>query len=91
MVVNYEPGVKNRVIEMAINGSGIHDTGRALKIDKNTVINTLKNKPSSLVQANPRIFELSARGELDVRLDEGCEAVVLCGQQIQPTPALVRR
>jgi len=27
---------------MAINGSGIRDTARVLKINKNTVINTLK-------------------------------------------------
>nr|WP_317451640.1 IS1-like element transposase [Methylobacter psychrophilus] len=35
-----ELGIKERVIDMAINGSGIRDTGRVLKIDKNTVINT---------------------------------------------------
>ncbi len=60
---------------MAINGSGIRDTGRMLKIDKNTVINTLRNKAISLVQVNPKIVELSANGELNVRLeDAGCEA-----------------
>ncbi|WP_256452032.1 IS1-like element transposase [Methylobacter sp. S3L5C] len=41
--------MKERVIDMAINGSGIRDTGRVLKIDKNTVINTLRNKAVSLV------------------------------------------
>jgi transposase-like protein len=68
----YEPGIKEQVIEMAINGSGIRDAGRVLKIDKNTVINTLKNKANSLVQVNPRIFELSASGELNVRLEASC-------------------
>ncbi len=67
-----EPGIKERIIDMAINGSGIRDTGRVLKINKNTVINTLKNKASSLVQVNPKIFELSASGELNVRLEEAC-------------------
>lgn len=66
----YEPGIKEKVIDMAINGSGIRDTGRVLKIDKNTVINTLKNRADSIVQVNPRIFELSASGELSVRLEE---------------------
>ena len=66
----YEPGIKEKVIDMAINGSGIRDTGRVLKIDKNTVINTLKNRADSVVQVNPRIFELSASGELSVRLEE---------------------
>ena len=31
-----------KIVEMAINGSGIRDTARVLKINKNTVINTLK-------------------------------------------------
>jgi len=40
------PGVKRQVVEMAINGSGIRDTGRVLGINKNTVISTLKkSKP----------------------------------------------
>jgi transposase-like protein len=38
----YVPGVKRQVVEMAINGSGILDTGRVLGINKNTVISTLK-------------------------------------------------
>jgi len=42
----YMPGVKRQVVEMAINGSGIRDTGRVLGINKNTVISTLKkSKP----------------------------------------------
>jgi transposase-like protein len=36
------PGIKEQVVEMAINGSGIRDTARVLKINKNTVISTLK-------------------------------------------------
>jgi transposase-like protein len=38
----YEPGIKAQVVEMAINSSGIRDTARVLKINKNTVISTLK-------------------------------------------------
>lgn len=37
-----EPGIKEQVLDMAINGSGIRDTARVLKINKNTVISTLK-------------------------------------------------
>jgi len=55
---------------MAINGSGIRDTGRVLKINKNTVINTLRCKADSIVQVNPKIFELSENGELSIRLEE---------------------
>ena len=40
----YEPGIKEQAVDMAINGSGIRDTARVLKINKNTVISLLKKK-----------------------------------------------
>ena len=40
----WEPGVREKIIEMAINGSGTRDTGRVLKISKDTVTNVLKKK-----------------------------------------------
>ena len=43
-----EPGIKEQIVEMAINSSGIRDTARVLKIDKNTVISTLKKKQIAL-------------------------------------------
>ncbi|MCB1713681.1 MAG: hypothetical protein KDK04_00315 [Candidatus Competibacteraceae bacterium] len=39
-----EPGVKTQAVEMALNGSGIRDTARVLKINKGTVISALKKK-----------------------------------------------
>ena len=38
----YKPGVKEQIVEMAINGSGVRDTKRVLKVGINTVIRTLK-------------------------------------------------
>ncbi len=38
----YEPGVKEQLVDMAINGSGVRDTARVLKISKTTVMDTLK-------------------------------------------------
>lgn len=38
----YQRGIKEQVIDMAINGSGVRDTARVLKIDKGTIISTLK-------------------------------------------------
>ncbi len=38
----YEPGIKEQAVEMAINGSGIRETARVLKISKNRLISTLK-------------------------------------------------
>ena len=46
----YQAGIKEQVVEMAINGNGIRDTARVLKIDKNTIISTLK-KANTLPQA----------------------------------------
>ncbi|MCB1921521.1 MAG: IS1 family transposase [Candidatus Competibacteraceae bacterium] len=40
----YFPEVKNKIIDMAINGSGIRDTARILDISPTTVINELKKK-----------------------------------------------
>jgi RNase P/RNase MRP subunit p29 len=42
----YEPGIKGQIIDMATNSSGIRDTARVLQISKNTVIRTIKKKPS---------------------------------------------
>ena len=38
------PEVKEHIIDMALNGSGIRDTARVLKISPTTVINELKKK-----------------------------------------------
>jgi insertion element IS1 protein InsB len=39
---------KNQVIEMAMNGSGIRDTARVLKISPTTVLNELKKNSQKL-------------------------------------------
>ena len=42
-----ESGMAEKIVGMAINGSGIRDTARALNINKNTVIKTLKKRKQS--------------------------------------------
>ena len=42
----YQPGIKEQVIDMALNGSGIRDTARVLGINMNTVMSTLKKSPN---------------------------------------------
>ena len=39
------PEIRRQVVEMAINGSGIRDTARVLRISPTTVIAVLKNTP----------------------------------------------
>ncbi len=41
------PEVKAKIIEMAINGSGVRDTARVLGISINTVISELKKKKNA--------------------------------------------
>lgn len=50
----YLPEVKQQMIDMAVNGSGIRDTGRVLGIGKDTVVRALKKKPQTLRSLTPR-------------------------------------
>jgi len=43
----YNPGVKQRIIDMALNGSGTRDTGRVLNVSKDTVTSVLKKQKNS--------------------------------------------
>ncbi len=40
----YLPEVKEKIFEMSMNGSGVRDTSRVLKISQNTVLSELKKK-----------------------------------------------
>ena len=40
----YSPGIKDKIIDMTLNGSGIRDTARVLELSINTVISELKKK-----------------------------------------------
>jgi len=42
-----KPGVKQQIVEMAMNGSGTRDTGRVLNISKDTVTAVLKKQKIS--------------------------------------------
>ena len=46
-----EPGIKEKVIAMVINGSGTRDTGRVLGIDKDTVTNILQKFSNCAVES----------------------------------------
>jgi transposase-like protein len=41
------PGVKQQIIDMAMNGSGTRDTWRVLGVSKDTVISVLKKQKNS--------------------------------------------
>lgn len=39
----YKPNVKEQIIDMAMNSSGVREASRVLKVGYNTVLRTLKN------------------------------------------------
>ena len=48
------PGTKEKILEMVMNGAGTRDTGRVLKISKDTVTSVLKkrrNLPSKFMKS----------------------------------------
>ena len=42
--------VKTQIVDMALNGSGIRDTARVLKVSPTTVINTLKKRTRAAIR-----------------------------------------
>jgi transposase-like protein len=42
------PEVKRQIVEMAMNGRGIRDTARVLRISKDTVLSALKKRQARL-------------------------------------------
>jgi len=40
----YNPGIKEQIVELTLNSSGVRDISRTLKINKNTVISELKKR-----------------------------------------------
>ena len=50
-----KPGIKQQVVDMALNGSGTRDTGRVLGISKDTVTSILKKQKNSLNKSTKSI------------------------------------
>jgi len=67
-----EFGIKEQIVEMAINSCGIRGTAPVLKINKNTVISALKSKENSLIQVNPLFYTDNKSKSLEVRLEQVC-------------------
>ena len=52
------PGTRKQILSMAINGTGISDTSRVLKVSKGTVISAIARQEDQLVSVNPNIRQL---------------------------------
>ncbi|XEY23805.1 IS1 family transposase [Candidatus Uabimicrobium helgolandensis] len=68
--------VKQTIIDMTVNASGIHDTARVLKISCTTVIGILKKAGLQLVQVNYALLEQVNPENLEVKIEKVGEAEV---------------
>ncbi len=78
-ILNYKyngqmPGVKQDIVDMAINSSGIRDTARVLKISPTTVINVLKNKESELENVNREVLQNIEPSQTQVVIEKAVES-----------------
>lgn len=62
------PSVKQQIVEMALNGSGIRDTARVLQISPTTVINELKKKEGELQPVNQAFLAAHEPAEMTVAI-----------------------
>ena len=52
------PAVKHQMVDMALNGSGIRDTARVLRVSPTTIINTLKKKRQAYSKSTKDFFSV---------------------------------
>jgi hypothetical protein len=67
-------GLVNRIIDMAMNASGIRDTVRVLKISPTTVINKLKQQEDSLSLFNKAYLKSFSPEQAEITITEVEEA-----------------
>lgn len=64
-----KPGVKEQIIAMTMNGSGIRDIGRVLNISTDTVIATIKAQQANIVNVNQGLLKQSQRPETGIDVE----------------------
>jgi len=68
------PEVKNLIIDMSLNASGVRDTARSLHISTNTVLSELKKKEPALESVNTALLRTLNPDELRVDIERAGEA-----------------
>ena len=58
--------IKNLILKMAVNGSGVRDTARVLEISPNTVIETLKKADDIIENVNRELLEKNAKEGIEI-------------------------
>jgi transposase-like protein len=62
------PAVKQQIIDMTLNGSGVRDIVRVLKVSSATVIDVLKKKEPALQQVNAKLLHTRDPEQIDIVL-----------------------
>jgi len=65
------PEVKELLIDMSLNASGVRDTARSLHISTNTVLSELKKKESALESVNTALLNTLNPMEVTVDIERG--------------------
>jgi insertion element IS1 protein InsB len=68
------PEVKDLIIDMSLNASGVRDTARSLHISTNTVLSELKKKESALESVNTALLNTLNPNEVTVDIERAGEA-----------------
>ena len=62
------PAVKQQIVDMTLNGSGVRDIVRVLRVSSATVIDVLKKKDPAVKQVNERLLHSLDPPQVDVIL-----------------------
>ena len=62
------PQVKQQILDMALNGSGVRDTARVLHVSPSTVIRELKKKEAQLQQVNLSVLKQLNLEQVEVEI-----------------------
>ena len=68
------PEVKQTIIDMSLNASGVRDTARVLRISTDTVLNELKKKEAVLESVNTTLLKTLNLHEMTVDIERAGEA-----------------
>src|SRR5436309_15780674 len=60
------PAVKQQIVDMTLNGSGVRDIVRVLGVSSATVIDVLKKKEPAITQVNERLLKSLDPAQLDI-------------------------
>jgi insertion element IS1 protein InsB len=68
------PAVKQQIVDMTLNGSGVRDIVRVLRVSAATVIDVLKKKEPGIQQVNERLLHTVEPEHVDLILRQGEQA-----------------